>query len=63
MQITTMPRKKAKPKPFDIPKEVKAIARERVGPVPPSRTITPKAERAKPKHKQNLPAADPGESD
>jgi len=55
-----MPRKK-KPKRFDIPKEVKAIARERVGPVPPSRTITPKAEREKPKHKVNLLAADPSE--
>lgn len=53
-----MPRKKTKLKRFDVPKEVKAIARERVGPVPPSRTITPKAEREKPKHKLNLLAAD-----
>lgn len=58
-----MPRKKTKPKPFDIPKEVKAIARERVGPVPPSRAITPKAERNKPKHKQNLLATSRSEAD
>jgi hypothetical protein len=58
-----MARKKTKLKRFDIPKEVKAIARERVGPVPPSQTITPKAEREKPKHKVNLLAVDPIESD
>ena len=57
-----MPRKK-KIKRFDVPKEVKAIARERVGPVPPSQAITPKAERAKPKHKVNLLAADSAESE
>jgi hypothetical protein len=56
-----MARKKTKLKRFDIPKEVKAIARERVGPVPPSRTIMPKADRAKPKHKVNLLADDPPE--
>ena len=58
-----MPRKKTKLKRFDLPKELKAIARERVGPVSPSRTITPKAEREKPKHKVNLLAVDPAESD
>jgi hypothetical protein len=58
-----MARKKTKFKRFDIPKEVKAIARERVGPVPPSRTITPKAEREKPKHKANLVAVDPAETE
>ena len=58
-----MPRKKVKRKRFNVPKEVKAIARERIGPVPPSRTITPKAERAKPKHKINLLAADPVDSE
>jgi hypothetical protein len=56
-----MPRKKAKLKRFDVPKEVKAIARERVGPIPPSRAITPKVEREKPKHKENLLAVDPSE--
>ncbi len=35
---------------FDQPKEVRAIARERVGPVKPSRAIQPKAARNKPKH-------------
>lgn len=58
-----MPRTKSKRKPFNVPKEVRAIARERVGPVPPSRPITPKAEREKPKHKQNLLAVDPVESE
>jgi hypothetical protein len=58
-----MPRKKAKRKRFDVPKEVKAIARERIGPVPPSRAIVPKAEREKPKHKTNLLAVDSAESE
>ncbi len=58
-----MARKKTKFKRFDVPKEVKAIARERVGPVPPSRAITPKAEREKPKHKVSLLAVDPTESE
>ncbi len=39
-----------KPKKFSAPKEVRAIARERVGTVKPSREIVPKDER-KPKHK------------
>ncbi len=43
-----MPRKKK----FDMPKEIRAIARERVGPVKAERVIVPKAER-KPKHKQD----------
>ena len=44
-----MPPKK---KTFDIAKEVKAIARERVGPVPSAKTIQPKSLRKKPKHKK-----------
>jgi hypothetical protein len=36
---------------FDQPKEVRAIARERVGTVKPSRPIVP---RKKPKHKQRI---------
>jgi hypothetical protein len=36
---------------FDQKKEVRAIARERVGPVKASREIVPKVER-KPKHKK-----------
>jgi len=41
------PKKRA----FNLPKEVRAIARERVGPVPPSKPIPPKS-RKKPKHKK-----------
>ncbi len=37
---------------FDAKKEVRAIARERVGPVPPAKPIPPKSARAKPKHKK-----------
>ena len=43
--------KKRKPK-FDANKEVKAIARERLGPVKATRPIVPKKLRKKPKHKQ-----------
>jgi hypothetical protein len=41
--------KRKKPK-FDAKKELKAIARERVGTVKPARVIVPKTERKKPKH-------------
>ena len=44
-----MPRKKK----IDMPNEVRAIARERVGTVKPGRVIVPKAER-KPKHKKDV---------
>ncbi len=44
-----MPRKK---KTFELGKEVKAIARERVAAVPAGRTIEPKSLRKKPKHKK-----------
>jgi hypothetical protein len=37
---------------FDQPKEVRAIARERVGTVKPSHAIPPKTARKKPKHKK-----------
>jgi hypothetical protein len=48
-----MPKKKVKIKTkFDQKKEVRAIARERVGPVKASRTILPKTDRKKPKHKK-----------
>lgn len=43
-----MPRKKK----FDLPKEVRAIARERVGQVKSERVIVPKSLR-KPKHKKD----------
>ena len=48
-----MPRKAKKARPFDKKKEVRAIARERVGQVKASRVIQPKSER-KPKYKSNL---------
>jgi hypothetical protein len=44
-----LPRKK---KTFDLAKEVKAIARERVGPVPPGQAMEPKSARRKPKYKK-----------
>jgi hypothetical protein len=44
-----MPRKKPR---FDRRKEVRAIARERVGTVPPSRPLDEKPVRRKPKHKK-----------
>jgi hypothetical protein len=43
-----------KKKVFDVAKEVKAIARERVGRVPAAKTIEPKSSRKKPKHKKPL---------
>jgi hypothetical protein len=56
-----MKRKKRR-KAFDISKEVKAIARERVGTVRPSRAIPPGTARKKPKHKKKPEAeADLGE--
>ena len=45
--------KRRKPK-FDQKKEVRAIARERVGTVKAARVIVPKNERKKPKHKKAL---------
>jgi len=44
---------KRRKKIFEAPKEVRAIARERVGRVKPALVITPKSER-KPKHKEDL---------
>ena len=38
-------------KRFDVTKEIKAIARERIGRTPASRPIEPKSTRKKPKHK------------
>jgi hypothetical protein len=52
-----MTRKKAKRK-FDQHKEVRAIARERVGAVKAARVIEPKAKRTKPKHKAPLDVQD-----
>ena len=44
-----MSRKKAK---FDVKKEIRKLARERVGTVPSARVIVPKTARKKPKHKK-----------
>ena len=41
-----------KKKTFELGKEIRAIARERVGTVPAARTIEPKSARKKPKHKK-----------
>jgi hypothetical protein len=41
-----------KRKKFDVNKEIKAIARERVGSPKPGRPIEPKAQTRKPKHKK-----------
>jgi len=41
-----------RPKKFSAPKEVRAIARERVGRVKPAHALTPKSER-KPKYKKD----------
>jgi hypothetical protein len=43
-----MPKKKV----FDQGKEVRKLARERVGQVKPARPIEPKDDRRKPKHKK-----------
>jgi hypothetical protein len=40
-------------KTFNAKKEIRAIARERIGTVKPAQVITPKSER-KPKHKKLL---------
>jgi hypothetical protein len=39
-------------KGFDVSRELKAIARERVGRIPPAKLIQPKSLRKKPKHKK-----------
>jgi hypothetical protein len=46
-----MKRKETK---FDQKKEVRAIARERIGAVKPSQAILPKTSRKKPKHKRPI---------
>jgi hypothetical protein len=46
-----MARKKPK---FDVQKEIRKLARERVGTVPSSRVILPKLARKKPKHKKPM---------
>ncbi|HEY4359845.1 MAG TPA: hypothetical protein VGN17_02700 [Bryobacteraceae bacterium] len=46
--------KKKTAKKFDQKKEVRAIARERVGSVKASRVVVPKTERKKPKYKERF---------
>lgn len=41
-----------KKKKFDLGKEVRAIARERVGAIPAAKSMQPKSLRDKPKHKK-----------
>jgi hypothetical protein len=48
---------KQKRKRYDAKKEVRAIARERVGAVKAGRVIVPKTARKKPKHKKPLDQA------
>ena len=43
---------KKRKKTFDQKKEVRAIARERVGPVKPSRPVRTEKARKKPKHRK-----------
>jgi hypothetical protein len=40
--------------PVDTGKEIRAIARERVGTVKPAQTIVPKKDRKKPKYKKPI---------
>lgn len=50
------PPKKKNVSKVNVPKEIKAIARERVGAVKPARPIVPKNLRKKPKHKKPVRA-------
>jgi hypothetical protein len=47
-----------KTKKFDQKKEVRAMARERVGTVKASRVVVPKTERKKPKYKKLVEGED-----
>jgi hypothetical protein len=44
----------ARKRKFDVRKEIRKLARERVGTVPAARVIVPKLARKKPKHKKDL---------
>ena len=44
--------KKKKAKRYDIPTEIRRLARERIGAVPSPKLIVPKKQRKKPKHKR-----------
>jgi hypothetical protein len=43
---------KTKPPAYDVPTEIRRLARERVGAVPSPKLILPKKQRRKPKHKR-----------
>ncbi|MGA2135250.1 MAG: hypothetical protein ABSH50_23430 [Bryobacteraceae bacterium] len=45
---------------FDMKKEVRKLARERVGTVPSGGPIVPRSERKKPKHKRPITGDDEG---
>ncbi|HTR37460.1 MAG TPA: hypothetical protein VMH80_16255 [Bryobacteraceae bacterium] len=49
----------AKKRKFDQKKEVRRLARERVGAVPAPKVIVPKSKRKKPKYKQPIQAEEP----
>jgi hypothetical protein len=49
-----------KPKKYDVKKEIRRLARERVGGLPSPKVIIPKTERKKPKHKRAIEADDLG---
>ena len=44
----------ARKKKFDVKKEVRKLARERVGTVPASKPIEPKSARKRPKYKKSV---------
>jgi hypothetical protein len=44
----------ARKRKFDVKKEIRKLARERVGIVPAARVIVPKPARKKPKHKKSV---------
>jgi len=44
--------KKKRPKAYNVPTEIRRLARERVGAVPAPKLIVPKKQRKKPKHKR-----------
>jgi hypothetical protein len=43
---------KKRPKKYDVPTEIRRLARERVGAVPSPKLIVPKKQRKKPKYKR-----------
>ena len=55
--LNTVARKK---RSFDMRKEVRKLARERVGTVPAGGPILPKRERKKPKHKRPISSEEDG---